>query len=89
MADSLAAVVLHVAEADHITIDGRFSLARTIPRPNYSIDAGLGKQVGRDLSRSFGQFRRTPLPWLRSNASRRIDPDDNTPRFERGGTRRI
>ena len=34
-----------------------FSPAQTLLGPNYSISAGLGKQVGSNLFHSFGQFR--------------------------------
>jgi filamentous hemagglutinin family protein len=42
--------------AQNITIDGRFSPAQALVGPNYSITAGLGKQVGSNLFHSFGQF---------------------------------
>jgi large exoprotein involved in heme utilization and adhesion len=45
-----------LAEGQHITVDGRFSPAQTLVGPNYSISAGLGKQVGSNLFHSFGQF---------------------------------
>src|SRR5207244_2151001 len=52
----LAAAVPRVAAAQNITIDGRFSPAKALPGPNYSIDANLGKQVGSNLFHSFGKF---------------------------------
>jgi len=62
VAYSLAAVMTHLAEAEHITIDGHFSPARTITRPNYSTGAGLGKQVGSDLSAASGSSGRLRSP---------------------------
>ena len=53
---ALTAAVPRVAAAQHITVDGRFSPAQTLVGPNYSIGAGLGKQVGGNLFHSFGQF---------------------------------
>jgi len=44
------------AGGQHITVDGRLSPAQTLIGPNYSITANLGKQVGRNLFHSFGQF---------------------------------
>jgi filamentous hemagglutinin family protein len=52
----LAAVIPRVATAQQITIDGRFSPARTLVGPNYAITANLGKQVGGNLFHSFGKF---------------------------------
>ena len=60
------------ADAEHITIDGRCSPAQRAPRPNYPIDAGLGKQVGNNFFHSFGQFGLASLPWRRSNFGRRL-----------------
>ena len=53
---ALAAAVPRLSAAQHITIDGRFSPAQTLVGTNYSITAGLGKQVGSNLFHSFGQF---------------------------------
>ncbi len=53
---ALAAAVPRLSAAQHITIDGRFSPAQTLVGPNYSITAGLGKQVGSNLFHSFGQL---------------------------------
>jgi hypothetical protein len=52
------------AASQHITVDGRLSPAQTLVGPNYSISAGLGKQVGGNLFHSFGQFSfsKTPVP---------------------------
>src|SRR5579862_9809291 len=44
------------AWAQHITIDGTLSPARTLAGPNYTIGANLGKQVGGNLFQSFGIF---------------------------------
>jgi len=44
------------AASQHITVDGRLSPAQTLVGPNYSISAGLGKQVGSNLFHSFAQF---------------------------------
>ena len=51
-----------LAEAEHTTIDGHGSSARTISEPNYSIGAGLGKSVGSFLLDSFRQYAPAP-PW--------------------------
>jgi filamentous hemagglutinin family protein len=53
---SPAALTPRLAAGQHITVDGRFSPAQTLVGPNYSISAGLGKQVGSNLFHSFGQF---------------------------------
>jgi filamentous hemagglutinin family protein len=42
--------------AQHITVDGSLSAARTLTGPNYAIGANLGKQVGGNLFQSFGAF---------------------------------
>jgi large exoprotein involved in heme utilization and adhesion len=55
-AGALAALTPRLAAGQHITVDGRFSPAQTLVGPNYSISAGLGKQVGSNLFHSFGQF---------------------------------
>jgi filamentous hemagglutinin family protein len=52
----VAALIPRPAEAQNITVDGRFSPAQTLIGPNYSITANLGKQVGGNLFHSFGQF---------------------------------
>jgi filamentous hemagglutinin family protein len=52
----VAAAVPRLAAAQNITVDGRFSPARTLVGPNYSIGANLGRQVGSNLFHSFGQF---------------------------------
>jgi len=39
-----------------IPIDGSLSKARALAGPNYTIDAGLGRQVGGNLFHSFGRF---------------------------------
>jgi filamentous hemagglutinin family protein len=53
----LAATVLSApAMAQHITIDGTLSPARTLAGPNYTIGANLGKQLGGNLFQSFGIF---------------------------------
>src|SRR5215471_710763 len=51
-----AALAPGVAQAQHISIDGRLSPAQTLVGPNYSIGANLGKQVGGNLFQSFGIF---------------------------------
>jgi hypothetical protein len=60
------------ADAEHITIDGRCSPAQRAPRPNYPIDASLGKQVGNNFFHSFGQFGLATPPWRRSNVGRSL-----------------
>ncbi|HEU0157640.1 MAG TPA: filamentous hemagglutinin N-terminal domain-containing protein, partial [Stellaceae bacterium] len=52
----LAALVPVTAAAQHITIDGSLSPARTLAGPNYAIGANLGKTVGANLFHSFGKF---------------------------------
>ncbi len=51
-----AALVPGAASAQHITIDGTLSRARTLVGPRYSIGANLGRQVGGNLFESFGIF---------------------------------
>lgn len=46
----------HLALAQRISIDGRFSPAQTLVGPNYTIGANLGKKVGGNLFHSFGTF---------------------------------
>ena len=53
---SPAALTPRLAAGQHITVDGRFSPAQTLVGPNYSVGAGLCKQVGSNLFHSFGQF---------------------------------
>jgi filamentous hemagglutinin family protein len=55
---SIFSAAQHLASAQNITVDGRFSPAHTLMAvgSNYSIDANLGKQVGSNLFHSFGQF---------------------------------
>jgi len=55
-ASLVAAVVSGSAQAQHISIDGRFSTGQTLVGPNYTIGANLGKQVGGNLFQSFGIF---------------------------------
>jgi filamentous hemagglutinin family protein len=45
-----------IAAAQHITVDGSLSPARTLAGPNYAIPASLGQQVGGNLFQSFGIF---------------------------------
>ena len=45
-----------IAQAQHITVDGRLSPAQTLTGPTYAIGASLGKQVGGNLFHSFGLF---------------------------------
>jgi filamentous hemagglutinin family protein len=52
----LAALVPRAASAQHITVDGSLSRARTLHGPNYQIGANLGRQVGGNLFQSFGIF---------------------------------
>jgi filamentous hemagglutinin family protein len=59
---SLAALTPRLAAGQHITVDGRFSPAQTLVGPNYSITAGLGRQVGGNLFHSFGQFSLSHAP---------------------------
>ena len=54
------ALVPGAASAQHITVDGTLSRARTLPGPHYQIGAGLGRQVGGNLFQSFGIFGLTP-----------------------------
>lgn len=56
VACSFAALTPRLAAGQHITVDGRFSPAQSLVGPNYSVSAGLGKQVGSNLFHSFGQF---------------------------------
>jgi filamentous hemagglutinin family protein len=53
---TFASAVPRVASAQHITIDGRLSPAKTLVGPTYTIGANLGKQVGSNLFQSFGLF---------------------------------
>ena len=50
------ALMPRVAEAQNISIDGRFSAAQSLMGPHYAIGANLGSQVGSNLFHSFGQF---------------------------------
>jgi filamentous hemagglutinin family protein len=52
----VAALVPGAASAQHITIDGTLSPARTLAGPRYLIGANLGRQVGGNLFESFGIF---------------------------------
>jgi filamentous hemagglutinin family protein len=54
----LVAAVSGVAPAQNISIDGRFSQAKTLSAVggNYPITPDLGKQVGGNLFHSFGKF---------------------------------
>jgi hypothetical protein len=51
-----AVLVPGAALAQHITIDGTLSPARTLAGPRYLIGANLGRQVGGNLFESFGIF---------------------------------
>src|SRR2546426_10428582 len=53
---ALAAAVPRAGLGQSITVDGRFSTAKTLTGPYYDIAANLGKQVGSNLFHSFGQF---------------------------------
>ena len=53
---ALAAAVPRAGLGQSITVDGRFSAAKTLTGPNYDISANLGKQVGSNLFHSFGKF---------------------------------
>ena len=52
----VAAGMPRAAAPQHITMDGCLSPAQTLVEPNYSINAGLGKQVGSNRLHRFGQF---------------------------------
>jgi hypothetical protein len=60
-----------VAKAEHITIDGHFSPARTIPGPNYSIGDALDKPAALSSTASGSSSWRPTLGSDRTPAAGR------------------